>query len=106
MKYGYPWVSTESQKNNSSIKAQKEEFIKAGVPEENIRVEVESGANEIRHRPVFQNLLTQELKSDHILMVTKVDRYSRNRLEFLKLQDVLFKKILFLLLWICLILLI
>lgn len=42
MKYGYPWVSTESQKNNSSIKAQKEEFIKAGVPEENIRVEVES----------------------------------------------------------------
>lgn len=51
-----------------------------------------SGANEIKNRPVFQKLINQKLKENDILMVTKIDRCSRNTLEFLKLQDILFKK--------------
>ena len=61
-------------------------------PEGNIRVEVGSGANEIKSRPVFQKLMKEELKPNDLLMVTKIDRCSRNTLEFLKLQDLLFKK--------------
>jgi DNA invertase Pin-like site-specific DNA recombinase len=59
---------------------------------ENIRVEVGSGANEIKNRPVFQKLMKEELKPNDLLMVTKIDRCSRNTLEFLKLQDILFKQ--------------
>ena len=36
--------------------------------------------------------MQKELKSNDLLMVTKIDRCSRNTLEFLKLQDILFKK--------------
>ena len=36
--------------------------------------------------------MKEELKPNDLLMVTKIDRCSRNTLEFLKLQDVLFKK--------------
>jgi DNA invertase Pin-like site-specific DNA recombinase len=32
------------------------------------------------------------LKENDLLLVTKIDRCSRNTLEFLKLQDILFKK--------------
>lgn len=32
------------------------------------------------------------MKPNDILVVTKIDRCSRNTLEFLKLQDILFKK--------------
>ena len=51
-----------------------------------------SGANEIKNRPVFQKLINQKLKENDLLMVTKIDRCSRNTLEFLKLQDSLFKR--------------
>jgi len=59
------------------------------LKEENIFVEVGSGANEIKNRSVFQKLISQKLKENDLLMVTKIDRCSRN----LKLQDILFKKI-------------
>ena len=36
--------------------------------------------------------MQEELKPNDLLMVTKIDRCSRNTLEFLKLQDILFKK--------------
>lgn len=36
--------------------------------------------------------MEKELKSNDLLMVTKIDRCSRNTLEFLKLQDILFKQ--------------
>jgi len=36
--------------------------------------------------------MEKELKPNDLLMVTKIDRCSRNTLEFLKLQDILFKK--------------
>jgi len=90
-KYGYARVSSKSQECNSSIESQKEKLMEQGVPETNIRVEVGSGGKEIKNRPVFQKLIG-ELKADDLLMVSKIDRCSRNTLEFLKLQDILFKK--------------
>jgi DNA invertase Pin-like site-specific DNA recombinase len=91
-KYGYVRVSSKSQESNSSIKSQKDQLIQNGIQPENIRIEVGSGANEIKNRPVFQKLMEEELKPNDLLMVTKIDRCSRNTLEFLKLQDILFKK--------------
>ncbi len=91
-KYGYARVSSKSQESNSSIKSQKEQLIQNGIEAENIRIEVGSAANEIKNRPVFQKLMKEELKPNDLLMVTKIDRCSRNTLEFLKLQDILFKK--------------
>ena len=91
-KYGYARVSSKSQEDNSSLKGQKEELIKNGILEENILVEVGSAANEIKNRPVFQTLINQKLQEGDVLMVTRIDRCSRNTLEFLKLQDILFKR--------------
>jgi DNA invertase Pin-like site-specific DNA recombinase len=91
-KYGYVRVSSKSQESNSSIESQKQQLIQNGIQANDIRVEVGSGANEIKNRPVFQKLMKEELKPNDLLMVTKIDRCSRNTLEFLKLQDILFKK--------------
>jgi len=91
-KYGYVRVSSKSQESNSSIESQKQQLIQNGIQAKDIRVEVGSGANEIKNRPVFQKLMKEELKPNDLLMVTKIDRCSRNTLEFLKLQDILFKQ--------------
>ena len=91
-KYGYVRVSSKSQESNSSIESQKQQLIQNGIQARDIRVEVGSGANEIKNRPVFQKLMKEELKANDLLMVTKIDRCSRNTLEFLKLQDILFKQ--------------
>ena len=91
-KYGYVRISSKSQESNSSIESQKQQLIQNGIEEENIFVEVGSGANEIKSRLVFQKLTNKKLKENNLLMVTKIDRCSRNTLEFLKLQDILFKK--------------
>ena len=91
-RYGYARVSSKSQEDNSSLEAQKEEFIQQGVPLKNVRVEVGSAADKIEDRPVFKKLIDQELKENDLLLVTKIDRCSRNTLEFLKLQEKLFNK--------------
>lgn len=91
-KYGYVRVSSKTQESNSSIESQKQQLIQNGIEEDNIFVEIGSGANEIKNRSVFQKLINQKLKENDLLMVTKIDRCSRNTLEFLKLQDILFKK--------------
>ncbi len=91
-KYGYVRISSKSQESNSSIESQKQQLIQNGIEEENIFVEVGSAANEIKNRSVFQKLINQKLKENDLLMVTKIDRCSRNTLEFLKLQDILFKQ--------------
>ena len=91
-KYGYVRVSSKTQESNSSIESQKQQLIQNGIEEENIFVEVGSGANEIKNRSGFQKLINKKLKEKDLLMVTKIDRCSRNTLEFLKLQDILFKK--------------
>ena len=91
-RYGYARVSSKSQEDNSSLEAQKEEFRKLGVPEKNIYTEVGSAADPIRERPVFQDLIENVLQENDLLLVTKIDRCSRNTLEFLKLQEKLFTK--------------
>lgn len=58
----------------------------------NITIEVGSATNEIKNRPNFQNLIENVLKEGDTLVVTKIDRCARNTLEFLKLQDILFKR--------------
>jgi DNA invertase Pin-like site-specific DNA recombinase len=90
--YGYVRVSSKSQESNSSIESQKQQLIHQRIPAENIRIEVGSAANEIKNRPVFQKLLQEELQANDLLMVTKIDRCSRNTLEFLKLQNICFKQ--------------
>ncbi len=91
-RYGYVRVSSKSQEDNSSLESQKEELMRLGVPEKNIRVEVGSAADKIEDRPIFYHLIDDELKENDLLVVTKIDRCSRNTLEFLKLQEKLFKK--------------
>lgn len=91
-KYGYARVSSKSQEDNSSLESQKQELIRKGILESNIIIEVGSAANEIKNRPNFQNLIQNVLKEGDTLVVTKIDRCARNTLEFLKLQDILFKK--------------
>ena len=91
-RYAYARVSSKSQEENSSLESQKQEFIKHGVPEKNIRVEVGSAADNISERPIFYNLIDHQLKENDLLLVTKIDRCSRNTLEFLKLQEKFFNK--------------
>ena len=67
-------------------------MIQNGIDEQNMFVEVRSGAHEIKNRPVFQKLIEEELQENDLLLVTKIDRCSRNTLEFLKLQEQLHKK--------------
>ena len=57
-KYAYARVSSKSQQDNSSLESQKEEFLKLGVPEKNIRVEVGSAADNIKDRPIFFSFAT------------------------------------------------
>ena len=91
-KYGYARVSSKSQEDNSSLESQKQELVRNGVLESNIIIEVGSATNEIKNRPGFQNLIKNVLKESDTLVVTKIDRCARNTLEFLKLQDILFKR--------------
>lgn len=42
--------------------AQKDEFLKCGVPVKNILVEVGSAANKIQNCPAFYHLIDNELK--------------------------------------------
>ena len=91
-RYAYARVSSKSQEGNSSLESQKQEFLQQGIPEKNIRIEIGSAADIICERPVFYHLIDDELKENDLLLVTKIDRCSRNTLEFLKLQEKLFKK--------------
>ena len=74
------------------MESQKQQLIQNRIKEENIFVEIGSSANEIKNLPVFQKLINKKLKENDLLMVTKIDRCSRNTLEFLKLQDIIFNK--------------
>jgi DNA invertase Pin-like site-specific DNA recombinase len=91
-RYGYVRVSSKSQEENSSLESQKKELLRHGVPQKNIRLEIGSAADPIRERPVFYHLIENELKQNDLLLVNKIDRCSRNTLDFLKLQEKLFKK--------------
>jgi len=90
--YGYARVSSKSQEDNSSLETQKKELFKNGVPETGLIIEIGSAADEIQNRSKFHQLINETLQEGDTLMVTKIDRCSRNTLEFLKLQDSLFKR--------------
>src|SRR5210317_824721 len=87
-KYGY----VRGQELNVSIEFQKQQLIQNGIEKKNIFVEVESGNNEIKNRSTLQRLIYKKLKKNDLLMVSGINVCSRNTLEFLKLQDILFKK--------------
>lgn len=91
-KFGYIRVSSESQSLNSSLQSQKEQLIKEGIPEENIFKEIGSATDSIQNRPVFSDLIENVLREDDLLMVTKIDRCSRDTLSFLNLQQKLFNQ--------------
>jgi DNA invertase Pin-like site-specific DNA recombinase len=91
-RFGYIRVSSKSQEENSSLESQKKLLINQGIPENNIRVEVGSAGDKIENRPIFYHLIDDELKENDLFLVTKIDRCSRNTLEFLKLQEKLFDK--------------
>jgi DNA invertase Pin-like site-specific DNA recombinase len=80
------------QESNRSLESQKQELVRNDILESNIITELGSAANEIKNRPGFQNLIQNILKEGDTLVVTKIDRCTRNTLEFLKLQDILFKR--------------
>jgi DNA invertase Pin-like site-specific DNA recombinase len=52
-RYAYARVSSKSQEENSSLEAQKQEFIQQGVPEKNIRVEIGFAADKISRSTCF-----------------------------------------------------
>ena len=91
-RYGYVRVNSKGQQNNSSIDSQIAELEKHGIPVENIRTEVKSASDSIKNREVLSHLVENELEKNSLLVVTKLDRCSRNTLEFLKLQERLFQK--------------
>ena len=91
-KYKYIQMNSKSQESNSSLESQKKELMKNGISAANIRIEVGSAADSLKDRPIFEKLIEEELSKNDLLMVTKLDRCSRNTLSFLKLQDKLFKR--------------
>ena len=60
-RFGYARVSSQTQENNFSLEAQKEEFIQQGVPKKNIRFEVGSAADSLKERSVFKKKTDQNL---------------------------------------------
>jgi DNA invertase Pin-like site-specific DNA recombinase len=91
-RYGYARVSSKEQAENSSLKAQKAELLKLGVPQENIYLEIGSATHAIKNRPGFFKLINQILKEEDLLAVTKLDRCSWNTLSFLQLKNQLAEK--------------
>lgn len=89
--YGYVGLNSSSEENNSSLESQKKELILYGVKENNVIIEIDSVISEIKKRPKFQNLIKNVLKEGDTLVVSKIHRCARTTLEFLKLQDSLFK---------------
>jgi len=90
--YGYIRVSSQTQSENSSLESQKNELCAKGVPKKNIYKEIASATDKIENRPVFHNLIENVLKDGDTLVVSKIDRCSRDTLSFLKLQDKLSKQ--------------
>ena len=73
MKYGYIRVSSKSQAENTSLKAQRDTVIAAGA--EIVVEEVYSGGT-VKDRPKFSELI-QRLKAGDELIVVKLDRFAR-----------------------------
>ena len=90
--YGYARVSSKEQAHNFSLSGQKEELLKQGVEEQNIFTEIGSATDSLEKRPVFYKLIHHTLKEGDTLVITELDRCSRNTLQFLQVKNLLAKK--------------
>ena len=88
MIYGYTRVSTKKQVDGYGLEVQKNEIL-TKYPNAIIINEQYTGTKV--NRPVFTNLLSS-LKSDDILVVSKLDRFARNTIEGIRVVEELFKK--------------
>ena len=91
VKYGYIRVSSKEQTANFSLDSQKNELISFGVSEKLIFSEVASATKELEARPILNSLILT-IKAGDSLVVTKLDRVSRNTLTFLTIWALLTKK--------------
>lgn len=86
MIFGYIRVSTTDQQENFSLKNQREQLIKKGVPEEKIFEDICSGTT--LDRPALQKLLEQ-IKAGDVIYITRFDRFSVNLLRgFSKVNEI------------------
>ena len=88
MIYGYTRVSTRKQLEGNSLIAQKNEIL--GKYSSAVIIEEQYTGTKL-NRPLFNKLL-KKLKSNDILVVSKLDRFARNTVEGIKVVEQLFKK--------------
>lgn len=88
MKYGYIRVSSKSQRDNSSLKEQREAVLNSGA--EIVVEEVFTGGT-IKDRPLFSQLIDR-LQPDDELIVCKLDRFARTVSEGSTLAQELYDK--------------
>lgn len=88
MKYGYIRVSSKSQKDNYSIKEQRDLVQAAGADE--VIEEIYTGGK-VSERPLFSKLIARLQPSD-TLIVCKLDRFARTVVEGAKLAQELYDK--------------
>ena len=88
MKYGYIRVSSKSQKDNYSIKEQRDLVLAAGADE--VIEEIYTGGK-VYERPRFEALI-KRLQAGDTLIVCKLDRFARTVVEGAMLAQELYDK--------------
>lgn len=88
MKYGYIRVSTKEQERNGNSLPDQENAILDRYTDATIIKEASSAAKE---RPIFEKLVDKMVEGD-LLVVTKLDRFSRSTVEGLQSIDKLMAK--------------
>ena len=90
--YHYGHVSSKFQDGHSSLKSQEQIIYSTRCAWKNICIEIGAAADTIKKWPVIQKVINQEFTENDLLFVNIIDRCNRNKREFLKLQNKLFKK--------------
>jgi DNA invertase Pin-like site-specific DNA recombinase len=88
MKYGYIRVSTKGQQKNGNSLPEQKSAILERYADAIIVEEAKSGAKE---RPIFEELIDKMVEGD-LLIVTKLDRFSRSTIDGLQFVDKLMAK--------------
>ena len=88
MKYGYIRVSTKKQQTQGNSLPEQKAAILERYTDATIVTEAKSGAKE---RPIFEDLIDKMVEGD-LLIVTKLDRFSRSTIEGLQFVDRLMAK--------------
>ena len=88
MKYGYIRVSTKGQqRNGNSLPEQKQAVLERYTD----AVIIEEASSAAEERPIFESLVEKMVEGD-LLIVTKLDRFSRSTIEGLQTVDKLMAK--------------